>query len=229
MYVCDEKLERETREAKRRKNFLATEKEKSRREREREREKNGGKKETQHAQHEEEEKEAKRRRDLDQPQSIYRACNDTSPRNRFARETERETWRGPSIRELDEESGIESARDRLLEGGTEGAKERERRGGIPGREKQPRRETGMENVEKAESTSRGELKSLAKIREEGIRTRMEIEWRRNGSEGSRIEREREKEREYVCRASARVRVFRVYRVSSDSLFLGCDFNRTISL
>lgn len=123
--------------------------------REREREKNGGKKETQHAEHEEEEKEAKRRRDLDQPQSIYRACNDTSPRNRFARETERETWRGPSIRELDEESGIESARDGLgLEGGTEGAKERERErkgGGTAGREKEPKRERGMENVEKAEA------------------------------------------------------------------------------
>lgn len=100
---------------------------------------------------EEEEKEkAKRRRDLDQPQSICRACNDTSPRNRFARETERETWRGPSIRQLDEESGIESARDGLWleEGGTEGAKERERERRIRRRRKAD--EKGMENVEKAE-------------------------------------------------------------------------------
>lgn len=151
---CDEKLEGKHEKRRGEKNFLATEEKEEQSKREREREKNGGKKETQHAEHEEEEKEAKRRRDLDQPQSIYRACNDTSPRNRFARETERETWRGPSIRELDEESGIESARDGLgLEGGTEGAKERERgrEGGTAGREKEPKRERGMENVEKAEA------------------------------------------------------------------------------
>lgn len=162
--------------------------------REREREKNGGKKETQHAEHEEEEKEAKRRRDLDQPQSIYRACNDTSPRNRFARETERETWRGPSIRELDEESGIESARDGLgLEGGTEGAKEREREEGRGEQQAEKRSQSAREGwkMSKKRRHEQGRIEKQ-KIREEGIRTRMEIEWRRNGFEGSRIEREKER-------------------------------------
>lgn len=41
--------------------------------------------------------------------------------------------------------------------------------------------------------------------------RMDEEWFLKG--------EREREREYVCRASARVRLFRVYRVSSESPIL----------
>ena len=141
----------------------------------------------------------------------------------MARSLDSRTRRGERYRER-------ARRTLVIQGGTKGRAKRERekeRGEYQAEKSSQSAGEGWKMSKKRRARARGEEGvEKQKIRVEGIRTRMEIEWFRREQDR---EREKERKREYVCRASARVRLFRLYRVSSESLFLRRDFNRTISL